>query len=155
MIQGLTIWKESICSHKFLYKSVTHDSFKTISSTLQAITKSCILHHTHQNRTKHHIFFLYKPHIMGKSATDRFRHLFNHSLVASQHRHHRINPILFRSSSSMASHSSPFPVTAQNINPQVLKCQYVVRGEIVTLAQNLQKKFAGQSKRSLFDEIIY
>ncbi|KAL5062558.1 hypothetical protein RYX36_024295 [Vicia faba] len=92
---------------------------------------------------------------MRKSAADRFRHLFNRSLVASQHRHRPINPILFRSSSSMASHSSPFPVTAQNINPQVLKCQYAVRGEIVTLAQNLQKDLLANPSAHSFDEIIY
>ncbi|XP_050886967.1 alanine aminotransferase 1, mitochondrial [Lathyrus oleraceus] len=56
----------------------------------------------------------------------------------------------------MASNSSsPFPVTAQNINPQVLKCQYAVRGEIVTLAQNLQKHLLANPDAHSFDEIIY
>ncbi|CAL5184662.1 unnamed protein product [Lathyrus oleraceus] len=97
---------------------------------------------------------------MRKSAADRFRHLFNRSLLTSQH-HHPINPIPFPSSSStafssMASNSSsPFPVTAQNINPQVLKCQYAVRGEIVTLAQNLQKDLLANPDAHSFDEIIY
>ena len=57
---------------------------------------------------------------MRKSAADRFRHLFNRSLVFVRNQnqqHHHPSPL--RSLSSMAS-DSPFPVTAQNINPQVL-----------------------------------
>ncbi|XP_045789054.1 alanine aminotransferase 2-like [Trifolium pratense] len=97
---------------------------------------------------------------MRKSAADRFRHLFNRSLVfvrnQQNQQHHRLSPIPLSSSpfSSMAS-DSPFPVTAQNINPQVLKCQYAVRGEIVTLAQNLQKDLQANPGAHSFDEIIY
>lgn len=70
---------------------------------------------------------------MRKSAADRFRHLFNRSLILLRHRHrHHHHP--FPSSSSLSPFSrsrffsstpfsmasdSPFPVTAQNINPKV------------------------------------
>jgi len=50
---------------------------------------------------------------------------------------------------------SPFPVTAQNINPKVLKCEYAVRGEVVTLAQNLQKDLQANPGSHPFDEILY
>ncbi|KAK7389706.1 hypothetical protein VNO78_24973 [Psophocarpus tetragonolobus] len=56
--------------------------------------------------------------------------------------------------SSMASHS-PFPVTAHNINPKVLTCEYAVRGEVVTLAQNLQKDLKTNPDSHPFDEILY
>ncbi|XP_004510570.1 alanine aminotransferase 2-like [Cicer arietinum] len=99
---------------------------------------------------------------MRKSAADRFKHLFNRSLVFVRHQnqqHNSSSPLHYRllSSahfSSMAS-DSPFPVTAQNINPQVLQCQYAVRGEIVTLAQNLQKDLQANPGSHSFDEIIY
>ncbi|KAK7294533.1 hypothetical protein RJT34_17422 [Clitoria ternatea] len=103
---------------------------------------------------------------MRKSAADRFRHLFNRSLLILRHHHHHhppspsLTPIpslsrfRFFSSTSMAS-DSPFPVTASNINPKVLKCEYAVRGEIVTLAQNLQKDLQANPGSHPFDEIIY
>ncbi|CAJ1950641.1 unnamed protein product [Sphenostylis stenocarpa] len=50
---------------------------------------------------------------------------------------------------------SPFPVTARNINPKVLKCEYAVRGEVVTLAQNLQKDLKANPGSHPFDEILY
>ncbi|KAG4937950.1 hypothetical protein JHK82_045759 [Glycine max] len=123
---------------------------------------------------------------MRKSAADRFRHLFNRSLILLRHRHHH-HP--FPSSSSLSPFSrsrffsstpfsmasdSPFPVTAQNINPKVLKCEYAVRGEVVTLAQNflwaivvivsaynafmlqnLQKDLQANPGSHPFDEILY
>ncbi|KAG4950806.1 hypothetical protein JHK85_044673 [Glycine max] len=125
---------------------------------------------------------------MRKSAADRFRHLFNRSLILLRHRHrHHHHP--FPSSSSLSPFSrsrffsstpfsmasdSPFPVTAQNINPKVLKCEYAVRGEVVTLAQNflwaivvivsaynafmlqnLQKDLQANPGSHPFDEILY
>ncbi|RDY01540.1 Alanine aminotransferase 2, mitochondrial, partial [Mucuna pruriens] len=122
---------------------------------------------------------------MRKSAADRFRNLFSRSLVHLRHHHHhqrRLPPSLsslspFSSSrffsSNMAS-DSPFPVTARNINPKVLKCEYAVRGEVVSLAQNflwaivvilsaynalvlqnLQKDLQANPGSHPFDEILY
>ncbi|QCE02446.1 alanine aminotransferase 2-like [Vigna unguiculata] len=113
---------------------------------------------------------------MRRTAADRFRHLFNRSFLLHRHRHHHHNhnhpP--FPASSSLSSRSpfspyrfffstpfssmasdSPFPVTAQNINPKVLKCEYAVRGEVVTLAQNLQKDLLANPGSHPFDEILY
>ncbi|CAN6707596.1 unnamed protein product [Malus baccata var. baccata] len=53
----------------------------------------------------------------------------------------------------MADHSAP--VTLQNINPKVLKCEYAVRGEIVTLAQRLQEELKANPGSHPFDEILY
>ncbi|CAN6571105.1 unnamed protein product [Malus baccata var. baccata] len=53
----------------------------------------------------------------------------------------------------MADHSAP--VTLQNINPKVLKCEYAVRGEIVTLAQRLQEELKANPSSHPFDEILY
>ncbi|KAL2336344.1 hypothetical protein Fmac_010790 [Flemingia macrophylla] len=94
---------------------------------------------------------------MRKSAADRFRHLFNGSLLLRHHHHHHNRPPLSSPSplsrlfSSMAS-DSPFPVSARNINPKVLKCEYAVRGEVVTLAQNLQKDLQANPGAHPFDE---
>lgn len=74
--------------------------------------------------------FIYKPFTMRKSAADRFRHLFNRSLLHLRHNHHHHyhhhhihhHPLPSfshsRFLSSMAS-DSPFPVTVNNINPKV------------------------------------
>ncbi|KAM0956335.1 hypothetical protein ACFX2A_025126 [Malus domestica] len=53
----------------------------------------------------------------------------------------------------MADHSAP--VTLQNINPKVLKCEYAVRGEIVALAQRLQEELRANPSSHPFDEILY
>ncbi|KAL9304219.1 hypothetical protein ACSQ67_021482 [Phaseolus vulgaris] len=109
---------------------------------------------------------------MRKIAADRFRRLFNRSLLLLPRHSHNHPP--FPASSSISSHSlfspyrflfstpfssmasdSPFPVTAQNINPKVLKCEYAVRGEVVTLAQNLQKDLQANPSSHPFDEILY
>ncbi|KAE9595860.1 putative alanine transaminase [Lupinus albus] len=50
---------------------------------------------------------------------------------------------------------SSFPVTASNINPKVLECEYAVRGEIVTLAQKLQESLTANPGSHPFDEILY
>ncbi|CAN6206090.1 unnamed protein product [Urochloa humidicola] len=46
-------------------------------------------------------------------------------------------------------------VSLDNINPQVLKCEYAVRGEIVTHAQNLQQELQKNPDSLPFDEILY
>ncbi|VVA20643.1 PREDICTED: alanine [Prunus dulcis] len=64
------------------------------------------------------------------------------------------------STSSMADPSASklpakLPVTLQNINPKILKCEYAVRGEIVTLAQRLQEELLANPGSHPFDEILY
>ncbi|KAG6780602.1 hypothetical protein POTOM_013468 [Populus tomentosa] len=51
--------------------------------------------------------------------------------------------------------SSMPPVSLDNINPKVLKCEYAVRGEIVTLAQALQEELKSKPGSHPFDEILY
>ncbi|KAG7992158.1 hypothetical protein I3843_02G113800 [Carya illinoinensis] len=46
-------------------------------------------------------------------------------------------------------------VTLDTINPKVLKCEYAVRGEIVTLAQRLQQELQSNPGSHSFDEILY
>nr|CAB3458625.1 unnamed protein product [Digitaria exilis] len=47
------------------------------------------------------------------------------------------------------------PVTVDTLNPKVLKCEYAVRGEIVTHAQNLQQELQKNPDSLPFDEILY
>ncbi|XP_058078403.1 alanine aminotransferase 2-like [Magnolia sinica] len=47
------------------------------------------------------------------------------------------------------------PVTVETINPKVLKCEYAVRGEIVTHAQRLQQELQEKPGSHPFDEILY
>ncbi|KAK7845210.1 alanine aminotransferase 2 [Quercus suber] len=83
-----------------------------------------------------------------------------------QHHHHQhksplssVSQSRFLSSSPMApipsSNPSAPPVTLDNINPKVLKCEYAVRGEIVTLAQRLQQELQVKPGSLPFDEILY
>ncbi|CAN4089215.1 unnamed protein product [Withania somnifera] len=58
-------------------------------------------------------------------------------------------------SDSMASDHSSTPVTLNNVNPKVLKCEYAVRGEIVNLAQKLQQDLKENPGSHPFDEILY
>ncbi|CAL5084076.1 unnamed protein product [Urochloa decumbens] len=46
-------------------------------------------------------------------------------------------------------------VSLDTINPQVKKCEYAVRGEIVTHAQNLQQELQKNPDTLPFDEILY
>ncbi|KMZ65714.1 Alanine aminotransferase 2, mitochondrial [Zostera marina] len=46
-------------------------------------------------------------------------------------------------------------VTVDTINPKVLKCEYAVRGAIVTHAQNLQQQLQTNPGSLPFDEILY
>ncbi|CAN4089214.1 unnamed protein product [Withania somnifera] len=55
----------------------------------------------------------------------------------------------------MASDHSSTPVTLNNVNPKVLKCEYAVRGEIVNLAQKLQQDLKENPGSHPFDEILY
>lgn len=59
------------------------------------------------------------------------------------------------SSSSMASPSPDSTFSIRTINPKVLKCEYAVRGEIVTLAQRLQQELLEKPGSHPFDEILY
>ncbi|KAI3711940.1 hypothetical protein L1987_70489 [Smallanthus sonchifolius] len=59
------------------------------------------------------------------------------------------------SDTSMASDKSTPPLTAQSLNPKVLKCEYAVRGEIVSLAQKLQQDLQVNPGSHPFEEIIY
>ncbi|KAL5579674.1 hypothetical protein UlMin_012116 [Ulmus minor] len=64
----------------------------------------------------------------------------------------------FLSSTSMADSSTSShvsPVTLQTINPKVLKCEYAVRGEIVSIAQSLQQELQEKPGSLPFDEILY
>ncbi|KAL5995804.1 hypothetical protein ACLOJK_025874 [Asimina triloba] len=51
--------------------------------------------------------------------------------------------------------SSCSSVTVDALNPKVLKCEYAVRGEIVTHAQRLQQELLTKPDSHPFDEIIY
>ncbi|TVU37875.1 hypothetical protein EJB05_11217 [Eragrostis curvula] len=55
---------------------------------------------------------------------------------------------------STASVGTP-AVSINTINPKVLKCEYAVRGEIVTHAQNLQQELQKNPESLPFDEILY
>ncbi|CAK9179823.1 unnamed protein product [Ilex paraguariensis] len=62
-----------------------------------------------------------------------------------------VHPSPSSSSDSMASN----PVTLETINPKVLKCEYAVRGEIVTQAQRLQQELKENPGSHSFEEILY
>ncbi|KAJ7565779.1 hypothetical protein O6H91_02G074700 [Diphasiastrum complanatum] len=47
------------------------------------------------------------------------------------------------------------PVTIDNINPKVLKCEYAVRGEIVLRAQLIQQELLTKPSSYPFNEVIY
>nr|CAD1838058.1 unnamed protein product [Ananas comosus var. bracteatus] len=47
------------------------------------------------------------------------------------------------------------PVSVESINPKVLKCEYAVRGEIVSHAQRLQEELQTKPGSHPFDEILY
>ncbi|KAJ4952186.1 hypothetical protein NE237_029018 [Protea cynaroides] len=68
---------------------------------------------------------------------------------------HRFSSFPEPSSSGMSSTESTSPVTVETINPKVLKCEYAVRGEIVTQAQHLQQELQTKPGSHPFDEILY
>ncbi|KAF5743820.1 Alanine aminotransferase 2 [Tripterygium wilfordii] len=100
---------------------------------------------------------------MRKFVTERAKQLLSLSrqyqhrpLSASLSRFLSSDPISSSPSSSMASPSdSSTPLTLQTINPKVLKCEYAVRGEIVTLAQKLQEELQAKPGSHPFNEILY
>ncbi|KAK2969999.1 hypothetical protein RJ640_008339 [Escallonia rubra] len=106
---------------------------------------------------------------MRKFVAERARNLITTrlSLASSSSaapRRHPVPPRFFTSaqpgpppSDSMSpSADSPSPaVTLDTINPKVLKCEYAVRGEIVTLAQQLQQELLAKPGSHPFDEILY
>ncbi|WOL03897.1 hypothetical protein Cni_G12617 [Canna indica] len=47
------------------------------------------------------------------------------------------------------------PVSVETLNPKVLKCQYAVRGAIVSHAQRLQQELQASPGSHPFDEILY
>ncbi|TYK19157.1 alanine aminotransferase 2-like isoform X1 [Cucumis melo var. makuwa] len=65
------------------------------------------------------------------------------------------HPSSSSSSSSLMSSSSTHPLSVATINDKVLKCEYAVRGEIVTLAQKLQEELSAKPGLHPFDEILY
>ncbi|KAJ0755704.1 putative alanine transaminase [Helianthus annuus] len=60
-----------------------------------------------------------------------------------------------RSYTIMASNGATPPVTVQSLNPKVLKCEYAVRGEIVSVAQKLQQDLQANPGSHPFQEILY
>ncbi|KAL4584475.1 hypothetical protein LXL04_009077 [Taraxacum kok-saghyz] len=57
--------------------------------------------------------------------------------------------------SVMASKGASPPITVESLNPQVLKCEYAVRGEIVSIAQKLQQDLQKNPGSKSFDEILF
>ncbi|KAK1416946.1 hypothetical protein QVD17_26065 [Tagetes erecta] len=55
----------------------------------------------------------------------------------------------------MGSDRSIPSLTADSLNPKVLKCEYAVRGEIVSLAQKLQQQLQANPGSYPFKEILY
>ncbi|KAJ0436396.1 putative alanine transaminase [Helianthus annuus] len=55
----------------------------------------------------------------------------------------------------MASNNSIPPLTVDSLNPKVLKCEYVVRGEIVSLAQKLQQDLQANPGSHPFEEVLF
>ncbi|KAJ6816652.1 alanine aminotransferase 2-like [Iris pallida] len=67
------------------------------------------------------------------------------------------SPFFSLSAAASMSSSSPPPadVTVESINPKVVKCEYAVRGEIVSIAQRLQQELQTKPGSHPFDEILY
>ncbi|KAK9726836.1 hypothetical protein RND81_05G240600 [Saponaria officinalis] len=83
-------------------------------------------------------------------------HHQNHNFLASSQTLFLSSPLSTSTSSSMDnSNGSSHLITLQTINPKVLKCEYAVRGEIVTQAEKLQEQLKKQPESLPFDEILY
>ncbi|KAH7655328.1 alanine transaminase protein [Dioscorea alata] len=95
---------------------------------------------------------------MRRFAAERTRKLLFSSLgfASSYSSSPSSNPIsaAAAAAAAMASTTSP-PVTYESINPKVKKCEYAVRGEIVTQAQRLQQELQENPGSHPFDEILY
>ncbi|XP_057504970.1 alanine aminotransferase 2-like isoform X1 [Actinidia eriantha] len=111
---------------------------------------------------------------MRRSAADKARKLLLKTTTSSSLSQRPTLPLSLSSSSSsspqsairfLTSLNSPSPssssdsmassLTLETINPKVLKCEYAVRGEIVTLAQQLQEELKVNPGSHPFDEILY
>ncbi|GFY97255.1 alanine aminotransferas [Actinidia rufa] len=111
---------------------------------------------------------------MRRSAADKARKLLLKTTISSSVSQHPTLPLSLSSSSSyspqsairfLTSLNAPSPssspdsmassLTLETINPKVLKCEYAVRGEIVTLAQQLQEELKVNPGSHPFDEILY
>ncbi|KAJ9568528.1 hypothetical protein OSB04_004494 [Centaurea solstitialis] len=67
----------------------------------------------------------------------------------------RLPSSLYSPISSYSIMASTPPVTVESLNPKVLKCEYAVRGEIVTVAQKLQQDLQENPGSHPFEEILY
>ncbi|XP_064985341.1 alanine aminotransferase 2-like [Musa acuminata AAA Group] len=91
---------------------------------------------------------------MRRFATERAKRLLFGSF--------RSSPPLFSvplcssaSAAAAAMDSAASPVALDTINHKVLKCEYAVRGEIVTHAQRLQQELQSKPGSHPFEEILY
>lgn len=98
---------------------------------------------------------------MRRFVAERAKHLISRT-VSQYHRSLSSSQSLFFSSTSStspasmeSSSGSTHQVTVHNINPKVLKCQYAVRGEIVTQAERLQEQLKEKPGSLPYDEILY
>ncbi|XP_066400361.1 alanine aminotransferase 2-like [Miscanthus floridulus] len=73
---------------------------------------------------------------------------------APRHPAYPVGAAAMAAAMSTAAAGAP-PVSLDTINPKVLKCEYAVRGEIVTHAQNLQQELQKNPESLPFDEILY
>ncbi|XP_020104480.1 alanine aminotransferase 2 [Ananas comosus] len=99
---------------------------------------------------------------MRRFATERAKKLIFGSLLS---RSAPSSPLCSSSSSSAAAAAAAAamssttitssPVSVESINPKVLKCEYAVRGEIVSHAQRLQEELQTKPGSHPFDEILY
>ncbi|KAF5194819.1 Alanine aminotransferase [Thalictrum thalictroides] len=92
--------------------------------------------------------------VASKSSRNYLISCFQRSLSSSQSRFLTSTTPL-TSDSTMSSNTKTPSVTVDNINPKVLKCEYAVRGEIVTQAQRLQQELKEKPGSHPFDEILY
>ncbi|XP_059458121.1 alanine aminotransferase 2 isoform X2 [Corylus avellana] len=76
-------------------------------------------------------------------------------LAASHSRFLASTPVLDLLSTMPSANPSAPALSLDTINPKVLKCEYAVRGEIVTLAQRLQQELLAKPGSHPFDEILY
>ncbi|KAL8170775.1 hypothetical protein V2J09_022579 [Rumex salicifolius] len=95
---------------------------------------------------------------MRRFLADRARHLVTRRNTSSTAPLYR-----FFSSDKNVADPSPAPpigsynslVTLDNINPKVVKCEYAVRGEIVSIAQSFEEQLKESPGSLPFDELFY
>lgn len=103
---------------------------------------------------------------MRRFVVEKTKHLIRkHVLTSYYHRSLASQSFLFSSSPSTSSttvdpssssmESSSNHVTLLSINPKVVKCEYAVRGAIVTQAERLQEQLKQQPGSLPFDEILF